>query len=619
MSLRSYFVVGGVCASLLGAALLFSSNSLFAQSPVAPRLRFEAGQRWAYELDWSAQTSGQMPSGAEQGAMGLKTHLQGIVWLEVLAPHADGAQLAVSLAQIERFDFELQGQAANPDLAATRAVLEGQRAIVELDERGRVQALSFAQDASPTVRATLRSLVLQLGFVIPEKLDTPSVNDEPSTLGTVTAYSVASATQIVRTPQQYTALDAAPGPITGMQTLSGRATILLDAQGGLLAVDDVQHLVYVRAGQTEPALDASWTFMLHRTHAITGTPKPVPAQLTGQKLNGLIGDEGLEARRDSRMSAEMSMELLSETLERFERGTPPGHEFLVRAGAFLRIHPEALAELVAQFASPTLSGKGRGLLLDVMVEAGDAPAQAAMRAVLGSAPAHESSQIASRLMQRFSFLRQPNAESIDFLAAEAQRARQSGDLAAAQGAVVALGSCVRSLEQRGELGLAEQTNARLRAEVREARNGTSLQKRGALAALGNAARAENLETIVDLAHDEDPLVRDQVAAALRSVDSPRARSTLLELASEGSTAITLSALSSLNSQTLAPTDWQQLAELVSAGKMPASADGALLRLVLDKRAEAGSSGRQILLMIVSRGGGAENDLIQRAEQALAEG
>lgn len=598
---------------------MFSFSALEAGPGSAPRLRFEEGQRWAYELDWSAQTSGQMPSGSGQNAMGVQTHLKGIVWLEVLAPRPEGAQLAVSFDRIDNFDLALQGQAANPDLAATRAMLEGQRAIIELDERGRVRSLSFAQGSSHTVRATLRSLVLQLGFVVPEKLGTPAIADEPSTLGTVTAHSVASQTEVVRTPQQYTALDAAPGSLTGAQRLSGRATLFIDAHGGLLAIDDEQHLVYTRPGQTEPAVDARWTFKLRRTHALTGMPKPVPVHLTAQTLSGLIHDEGLQARRDVRLATEMSLELLSLTVDRFERGTPVGHEFLVHAGAFLRLHPEALAELVEQFASPALSAKGRGLLLDVMVEAGDAAAQGAMRTALSSAPARETAQSASRLVQRFSFLRQPTAESVDFLAAEALRARQSGDLTFAQGAVVALGSCVRNLEQRGEFALAEQTNSKLRAEVREARDGTSLQKRGALAALGNAARPENVETILDLAHDSDPLVRDQVAAALRSVDSPRARSTLLELASEGSTAIAISALGSLKHQTFASADWQQLAELVSTGKLPVSADGALLRLVLERWAEAGLSGRQILLVIVSRGGGAENDLIARAEQVLAGG
>lgn len=151
------------------------------------------------------------------------------------------------------------------------------------------------------------------------------------------------------------------------------------------------------------------------------------------------------------------------------------------------------------------------------------------------------------------------------------------------------------------------------------KDGTPLQKRGILAALGNTARAQNAEAILGFAHDPDLQVRDQVAGALRQIDSAAARSTLLAFAAEGSTLLSISAFSSLRGQSLDATDWAQLARIAREGKTPIAADSNLVELVRARRTEAGASGREILQVLQRRNKGGENDLGQIIEQLLAEG
>ena len=616
--LRSVFLAAALV--LVGAAAFSWFNpAAVLPPPVGPRVHFQPGQRWAYELDWAAKTSGQLAGAQDASSVGLETHLTGELLLEVVTPHPEGALLAVSLSRIDRFDFAMQGQAAEPELEAVRTALVAHPAFVELDGRGRVRGLAFDPSASAPLRATLRAVVLELGFTLPQQANAEWDADEPNTLGTLSAHYVGSATDFVRTPGRYLTLDAVPGVLTGTEALSGKATLCLDADGTLRSLEDVQHVHYRRPGQAADALDSSWTFLLHRTPGIpAGAQATAPALLTPEPLQGTVGDEGLVARRDARQARDMNPELLALTIHRFEHGTRPGHTFLVSAGAYLRLHPEALPELLLQFSSVDLTLKGRGLMLDVMAEAGDARAQAAMREALGAPAAHTKGDY-SQLAQRFSFVRRPTAESIDFLAQEARRSREAGDLEGAQGPVVALGSSVRRLQERGDLERAHAANAQLRAELDVAKTGTSLQKRGVLAALGNAARPENLEAILGFAHDPDSLVRDQVASALRSVDSPLAREALLTLAAEGTTAVTTSALDALRRQTLTTQDWDALARLAREGTTPASSDGTLLALVREHRAEAGPAGREILQALLQRNQGGDNDLAQIIEALLAQG
>lgn len=599
---------------------MFSYLRPEAQPTAGLRLHLTEGQRWAYTLDWTAKTSGQITGAQDTRAVAMETRLSGELLLEVITPHTEGALVAVSLSRLDRFDFWMQGQSTQPDLVTLREALVGKPAFVEFDGRGRVAGLAFPPDASAPLRATLRAVVLELGITLPDQSLTDWPAEEPNTVGTLTTHYVATGNELVRTPVHYLTLDAVPGTLDGTESLSGQAELSLETDGTIRSLHDVQHVHYRRPGQSDDALDSSWTFLLGRTATVPeGAVAKAPTVLTPEPLRGLIGDEGLLARRDVRQAKEMSPELLALTIERFERGTHPGHSFLVSAGAYLRLHPEALPELLAQFASTTLSVKGRGLVLDVLAEAGDAPAQAAMREALTTPAARTTPVSYSQLSQRFSFVLHPTAESIDFLAEEARRSRIAGDLQSAQGPVVALGSSVRRLEEHGDSALARTANDRLRAELETIRNGTTLQKRGMLAALGNTARADNLDAILSFAKDPDSLVRDQVASSLRSVDSPQAREALLSFAAEGSSAITISAFSSLRRQTLTARDWDALVQLARDGRTPASADGSLVDLVREHRVEAGAAGREILIALLRRNQGGENDLAQIIEALLAQG
>ena len=122
--------------------------------------------------------------------------------------------------------------------------------------------------------------------------------------------------------------------------------------------------------------------------------------------------------------------------------------------------------------------RGRGLILDLLVETGSGPAQKAMREAPGSKEARAQPEAFSSLVQRFSFARAPDRETVDLLQSTYETAKTNGWTTAAEGAVVAPGSTVQSLTEQGNEALSS---------------------------------------------DKDALVRDQVATSLRSVDSPDAR------------------------------------------------------------------------------------------------
>ncbi len=141
--------------------------------------------------------------------------------------------------------------------------------------------------------------------------------------------------------------------------------------------------------------------------------------------------------------------------------------------------------------------------------------------------------------------------------------RRAGDVESAQGAAVALGSVVRRLTIQNELGEANEVNERLRAELRAAQ--TPELRAALVAALGNAARKEDLTDIVALVSDSDAKVRDQVAGALRTVDSPEAREALFTLVADSSTGVANRALDALRSQSLGDSDWQALEQIAQQG------------------------------------------------------
>jgi hypothetical protein len=441
---------------------------------------------------------------------------------------------------------------------------------------------------------------------------------ERAAVGTARVQYRRDGEQLHRSLRAFESLDAVPDPaLDGQQALSGGARLVLDEEGALESLTDQGDVRYTRRGATEPALAAGWSFTLERLRQerFDAAALRARAQTPEQAFSQPVADAELGTRRDARLAQGLSVDSLLQDIHGFEAGQRPSHELLVKAGAFLRLHPEACVELVRRFQSPELSVKGRGLILDMLAQAGDGPAQAAIRSALETPAAQERPRDFSILAQRFTFVVAPEPESAEFLVRQLDRARGAGDVTSAQGAAVALGSTVRRLTELGQEDAARRYGARLRHELEYARDPG--MQRGLLAALGNAARVEDVDAIRAHAGSNEPLVRDQVASSLRHLNTPAARETLLALATDAHATVAISVFSSLRTQTLEARDWATLARVVQSGKTPIAADAALLTLVREKREAAGPHGDAILAVLLARNGGGDNDLADVIRQMLA--
>ena len=582
-------------------------------SAAGPRVHWPENKRYAYTLSWRASTSGQVAAGGAGNKEGTSLSMEANVDGEIALQRAGGADsaqvIALSYTRFDKFSFDMQGQESQASAEQITKSLAGQTAFLTIDQRGRVGAIAFPPEMEPTVRTALRSLALQLGYTLPEGDEASWEADEADSLGEVHVRYQRGANELARQPVAFNTLDLVHGPLDGKQTVRGGTLIAVDENGVPLSFDETIDATYVKPGTSTPAVHSSWRFTLVRKAVSSSDARlgAVAEHAQVQPLRAQINDPEREKRRDQRLAKAMNTDQMLQMIDRYQAGAKLGDEFLVRAAAFLRLHPEAFPPLLAKFNLDSLSVKGRGLILDVLAQTGNAKAQEAMRTALSSAVAHAKTHDFSALVQRFTFVLEPDAASIKFLEETYDANEHGGDVESAQGTVVALGSAVRRLTIQHDLAAANEINDRLRSGLRQAQ--TPAMRGALVAALGNAARPEDVPDIASVATDADARVRDQVAAALRTVDSPGARQALFSLAIDHNTGVATKAFEALHSQSLGDSDWQTLEEIAQQGTSPTSSDAALLNLVRDKdKTIARPEARQILSAMLTRNQGSDSDI-----------
>jgi hypothetical protein len=617
-----------ICASLLA---VFGGRSrpapreaaALAQAQALPAsLRWREGVQTLYSLDWTASTRGEvMPAqaGEQAGEITIDTAMEADLGLEPVGlPGEGGAQtVAFSLTSLRKFSLKMMDKEGVPDLAVAAQELVGPVAFATIDGRGQVREIRYDEGASPAAQQTLRAIVQLFQISRQEGALTDWEAVESGAAGPLKVHYSGDRRALLRKPVAYQGLDAAQGPLDGRQDLSGETRLFLDDDGQLEQARGHEQLAYTRPGSQRPALSSDMTFTLGRTGQ-----RPSPGVRLAQRaalrppqpLGEHPKDPGLEARRDARMAAYLDADKLSAEIDHIQGGSKPDHAFLARAGAWLRLHPEGAKALVKRFELAATTAKGRGYILDLLAEAGDANAQAAMREALMTPAAAEKGGGQGILLQRFTWVKAPNADSARFLA-QVMTAKESS-AAATQGAAVALGSVVNKLQQMGHEDLASTYNRGLLSSLEEASDVG--KKRALLSALGNAGREENLPALLKYVGDDEPGVREQAASALRSVDSKEAAQGLLKLASDPLVGVSTLALRSLAQQTLGDSEWSELRKLAEAGRTNASADTMFVELVRKQRGAAGSTGDEILRAIQRRNQGGENDIAEMIEQLLAQ-
>ena len=601
---------------VVGCALwLLRPTAKSDRSVISSRLSWPQKARSIYALSWETQTSGLVLPEQGNGAVprGLEMHsrLDGEVAIEAI----DANLVALSFARVDHHEVSLQGQKADDGLDTK--LLEQSRAYLSFTADGTIGELRYDDAAPPAVRQALRGLALQIQFTHPTGDSDHWEAVEPVAGGALRMRYHRDGAQLVREPAAIERIDSNPEKLDGKAELGGSATFRL-ANGAIEEIDDRMNWSFTRKGDPAPLMATHYTFHLVRKRGESFDAVALKKALPhgdGQSLSAIPGDEGLDARRDGRLAKEMSVDKLLTTIDHFEQGARPGHEFVVRAGAYLRLHPEAVKDLLTRFDDPGTTFKGRGLVLDVMVAGGDANAQNAMRTALSSKIAHEKPGDYGVLVQRFTLLDEPLPDSEKFLEAQYRQAKSGDDLHARQGLAATLGAVADRLAHEGQPDLARQANALLVSELESAK--TPALKRALLAGLGNAKRSDDLKLISSFAGDEDAQVRAEAAAALRGIDDASARSTLLGMLSDRQGTVAQTAMDALGNQTLSRTDWETLSDLAQTGRVSSASDARLVRLIRERREGAGPEGGAILRAILSRNSGGENTLGGEIEHLLS--
>ncbi|MBS2025003.1 MAG: HEAT repeat domain-containing protein [Deltaproteobacteria bacterium] len=574
------------------------------------RVRWPAGVRTIYGVEWTARTHGLVaPTQLEQAKrLAFEAETQAEIAVDGLGEAGGEMELALSYASVKTFDFRMAGRSATTDAGKAGESLRGQRALLRVSDRGELRSIAFEPGTSPEVKSALKALAQELGFTLAPGGEQQWEAEEPVSLGVLQVRYTRHGEVVQRTPVAFKSLDAVRGALDGKQELEGGASVRVDDQG-LAAILDTESWSYTRRGMNEPSIATAFEFKLERLRTETIDPLAIRAALgkaLPQPLGKAIVDDGLAARRDARLAEKMSAEKLVTFISDYDRGAKPEHGLFTSAGAFLRLHPEELPGLVERFQDKGTGSKGRGFVLDLLAEAGDAKAQGALVQALGSKAARADSKEYGMLVQRLAFVGEPTPETAKYLEDELARAKRSSDVETQQGAATALGAMANRMIDAGRKDEARAALEELRGQLRDA---TSNEVRlGLLAGLGNGAQAEDVPALNEFAASDDPKVRSQVASSLRAINDPGARETLLKLAADGSAGVASSAFAALNQQKLGGDEWGLIASLVNAGKIVTGADANLINLVRLHRREAGPLGDQILRALLARNSAPDNDL-----------
>ncbi|MEL6547835.1 MAG: HEAT repeat domain-containing protein, partial [Myxococcota bacterium] len=284
-----------------------------------------------------------------------------------------------------------------------------------------------------------------------------------------------------------------------------------------------------------------------------GSRKSVPlvfADKTVSRTPGVHHDEIdvkralLEARAGDWDTAKILETLASvEDSDQF----PDHHRFVWQATGYLELHPEACAELVGAFVEARSEDMG-AQIVDLLLGAGHAEAQSAMRAILDLDEARQNPDVYHQLYQRLGMVPEPTPESIAWLleSRESALAGDDSELLRVQG--FTLGAVARGVRKSDP----EQANALGDLLLDDLENAASNDDAAvALRALGNSGDPRAVDAVTDRFQSEDPSVRAAAAIALRLVPTEEATQLLIgSLESERSRAAQSAALDALRHREL---------------------------------------------------------------------
>lgn len=578
------------------------------------RMEWQRGVAYRYALEARADTTVTLPELPGAGAGGVRTEvdLAGDLTLRCLGEAQGATLLAASLRDLTRHQLRILGADALADDAAVSATFEGQEAFVEMDARGTVRAVYFAPLAPPLFKHAMRWVLGELALTLSEDPAAAAWTAEeagPSGRATAAYVRLDRPRSVGRTRTSYAAILALPDDAQegARQALDAHGEASLGPGGDLQALDDDERLVVTLREGVQPALVAVSHFHLAQRDTRTFDAADVvaldrsalEAHHPGERLDATPGTERqlLEG-----FAGHLTLEELLDGVRVAMVTGRPARGLASRATALLRLRPELADALGALFTEGSLTYAGQGLVLDILASAGTPRAQASMRAALASRAARKSEAGYGLLVQRLSFVAEPDAETLAFLAhayAGAARGARTGDrLATAQ----SLGAAAAHLARSPREAEREAARRQIEALAADARAARGPEERAALiGAVGNAGSHDSLPLLGAMKGDPDDRVRAAVALALRKDPSAESRAMLLELVTDAEATVSGAALDALGYQRLGEGDVRAVASLVTAGRTPPEADPMLVTFA-SKHVDAGPPARAMLEAMLARAG-----------------
>ncbi len=483
--------------------------------------------------------------------------LRGALVLASYGLRGDSYLLTARIEDLTHAEARALGQDLLPSLQEARDTFEPHLVELRIKPTGEVLSMRYSQQASRLYCGWMELLLQSFAFELREGESWSHTGRGPAGTGLVQFGRDPEPPFAIRKKRAaYTQLDAWPFDDPPPHTVTGEARLVLDRDGNIEELHERETLV---AGD-ELTSHFSMRAKLTLERAFVGEP---PTDLR-DAAPGEVGEESKRAELEERTRG-FDMEQLIGDLHLFVAAPKEGDlRWAWIADGYLTLHPEECAVLAKRMAD--LETPVRSAAIDLLASVGTKEAQAALVGAFsdgtianpaeGPAAAQQRLEYAE-LLQSLGQIQEPTQETVQFLVTSYQRAKHEHDLPVQAAAAIALSGVLA--------GVAEpQARSLARVLALDLQNATHVTLRRALIdALGNAATES--ESIVRYADDEDVHVRVAVANALRKVDGPKERATLLTLLADSESFVQHRAISSLARRQLGAAELGTIRKLVEGG------------------------------------------------------
>jgi HEAT repeat protein len=547
-------------------------------------LSWTAGQAYVYRFTWENETvvrsSALAPTGTDE--VRALASFEGELTLRSFGLRGDAYLLGARVGTLAKHQVEVFGKDALPDDGSASKAFDGREAFVEIDKEGGVRAISFTPDAPEMFRYTMRALLTQLHMTIPSEGPRIWSATEPGPAGRAKIVWAATAPlMFMRTRHSYEALTSLPPKIAGEHDdkLESRTSVTLAEAGYVQSIRDMETLTVRAKGDGAALLQERAAFGIdhERTEAFDASAVDTSGLVAWHP--GDPEDAKIDTRTQqlSRLAGDLTIQQVDMQFFMVGVGQHVASDFLVRSMALLRLQPKLASDVLRLALDREMPPAGRELAADVLAAAGTPQAQSALRSLIDSPVVRASDTQYRHILQRVTFVRDPQPETLRLVRSAYVTATARGDEDGRLAAAYTLGSSAGNLARKGDEAGARAIADGLARDLE--RSKTAQDRRGLIAALGNAGTPEVLPALRTQSTSDEASVRAETAHALRKLDTPEAKDLLYTMVGDSEGEVATSALDSLAQQSLGEPEVRRLADLTSRGAIPHGAAPALLTVL----------------------------------------